>query len=78
MHELYRRAIDMEPTITLKDWEKSLVMLDEEYIVSDFVGHWYLTGKNPVRSHQDDVAAGRRYLSKYGRLNWSAHFGTPA
>lgn len=78
VHELYRRAIDMEPTITLKEWEKSLVMLDEEYIVSDFVGHWYLTGKNPVRSHQDDVAAGRRYLSKYGRLNWSAHFGTPA
>lgn len=74
--ELFSRAIEMEPEIPRKEWEKSLVMLDEEFIASNFVGHWYLTGKNPVRSHQEDIASGKRYFGKYGRLNWSSHFGS--
>lgn len=74
--ELLRRASSMYPDVSEREWVKSLALLDEQYIVSGFIDYWYLTGKNPVRAHQDDISAGKRNFSKYGRLNWSSYFSS--
>lgn len=72
--EVIASVLNVHPDLDKKDIFKCLTVLEDEYFISRYYDHCYLTGINPIRQAEFEVTQGMRFRSD-ARLNWSRRFG---